>query len=40
VEAGRRALEDHLQRLGRHGEVAENSDQPFVYVIKEKVNAL
>lgn len=39
VEAGRRALEDHLQRLGRHGEVAENSDQPFVYVIKERIKA-
>ena len=37
VEAGRRALEDHLQRLGRHHEVVENSDLPFVYVIRQKV---
>jgi hypothetical protein len=37
VEAGRRALEDHLQRCGRHHEVVENSDLPFVYVVREKV---
>jgi glycosyltransferase involved in cell wall biosynthesis len=36
VNAGRRALEDHLLRLGRHDEVVENSDQPFVYQIKRK----
>jgi glycosyltransferase involved in cell wall biosynthesis len=36
VNAGRRALADHLQRLGRHDEFVENSDQPFVYRISKK----
>lgn len=36
VEAGRRALEDHLIRLGRDGEIVENSDQPFVYWVRKK----
>jgi glycosyltransferase involved in cell wall biosynthesis len=36
VNAGRRALEDHLHRLGRHDEIVENSDQPFVYRIIRK----
>jgi glycosyltransferase involved in cell wall biosynthesis len=36
VEAGRLALEDHLLRLGRHHELVENSDLPFVYKIVQK----
>ncbi|MFN9546842.1 MAG: rhamnan synthesis F family protein [Cyanobacteriota bacterium] len=36
VEAGRRALEDHLQRQGRHNEVVENTDKPFIYQIRQK----
>jgi len=35
IDAGKRALQDHLHRLNRHDEIAENTEQPFVYRIRK-----